>query len=288
MLSEEELNKYLNKQPPDSETDIFASTLEASSLSVNSAVASASGFNSILNPDISEFNQDKLLDNFNNAINNAFQNITKNGVRIDIDNKDIKGAGPKGSRISKLIQLILSIVKLPKRFLFLSKSIAEATAALTVSIDGIGKSVALGIRDIYMLIIAILNIIFKYFLCILSFTITTIAGCSFVHIITFIVLLVKLGVLYAADFIEWYIGVALTDMIEDAFEYIQWPEPINTICYSCFGKKVKLRDILTDVRVIEDIGNMITYDFNKRMPRYMRPGIPLGRAAMKSLDKAIK
>jgi len=288
MLSEEELNKYLNKQPPDSETDIFASTLEASPLSVNSAVASASGFNSILNPDTSEFNQDKLLDNFNNAINNASRNIMKNKVRIDIDNKDIKGAGPKGSRISKLIQLILSIVKLPKRFLFLSKSIAEATAALTVSIDGIGKSVALGIRDIYMLIIAILNIIFKYFLCILSFTITTIAGCSFVHIITFIVLLVKLGVLYAADFIEWYIGVALTDMIEDAFGYVQWPEPINTICYSCFGKKVKLRDILTDVRVIEDIGNMITYDFNKRMPRYMRPGIPLGRAAMKSLDKAIK
>lgn len=287
MLSDEELNKYLNIHP-DNKTDIIASELNASSLSLNSAVASVSGFNSILKPDTSGLNQEKLLDDFNNAIINAAQSIMKNKVQIEIDNKDVKGQGPKGSRINKLIQLILSIVQLPKRFLFLSKSIAEATAALTVSIDGIGKSFALGIQDIYILIIAILNITIKYFLCILSFIITTIAGCSIIHIITLVVLLIKLGVLYATDFIESFIGLELTYIVENSFESLQWPEPINTICYSCFGQKVEVRDILTDVRVIEDIGNMITYDFNKRMPRYMRPGIPLGRAAMKSLNKAIK
>ena len=58
-------------------------------------------------------------------------------------------------------------------------------------------------------------------------------------------------------------------------------------CYSCFGKRVKLRDILADVGVIQDIGNMISNDFNNVMPRYMKPSVPLGKSSLNSLDKAM-
>lgn len=290
MLSENEFQKYLNQNSDKIKTFLSSygkDTLSSSSLSKVDIKNTASGVGDFIVQGTKGLNQDDLIDNFKNAVSNASRSMMKTNVKLNIDKRDIKGKGPKGSKIKQLIQLILNIVKLPKRFFYLSKSIGEATAALTLSIGGIGKSVALGIKDIYILIIAILNIIFKYFLCILSFIITTISGCLLVHLFTFFVLLIKMVILYVTDFIDSTLQINTSDTIENAFEYIQWPESINKVCYTCFGKKVKLRDILIDVRVIEDIGNTIMYDFNIRMPRYMRPGVPLGKAASRSLDKAI-
>lgn len=287
MLSEDELQNALNRSSNKIKTFVSYSKNDPFPLPLTDVNAAASRFSKALNPNTVGLNQDQLIDNFKNAISKASQSMTPN-VKIEIDKRDIKGNGPKGSKISKLIQLILSIVKLPKRFAYLFKSLGEATAAFTLGIGGIVQSTALGIKDIYMLIIAILNIIFKYFLCIVSFVVTTMAGCSLLHVITFTFIMVKIAIMYMVDFINDTFKYDFTETVEEVFNYIRWPEPINTICYSCFGKKVKLRDILVDVNVIQDIGNTISYDFNNRMPRYMKPSIPLGKAAMKSLNKATK
>ena len=66
---------------------------------------------------------------------------------------------------------------------------------------------------------------------------------------------------------------------------LRWPDGIDSVCYTCFGQKVKLRDILIDVEVIKDIGDMISRDFSQVMPSYMRTSIPHGHAAMQFLDK---
>jgi len=242
----------------------------------------------LFNPDSKLFNLD--ADNMSKGLVNGalsqFKNVGK--VSVKIDKRDIKGDGPKGSKIRQLIQLIMGILKLPKRFMYLFKSFGEATGAMTLGMGGLFKSAALGAKDIYLLIIAILNIVFKYTLCIISFTVTTIAGCSLLHVITFTFVMIKVAIMYMVELIDRYLKIDFTDIVDAVFEYIKWPEPINTICYSCFGKKVRLRDIISDVGVISDVGNIISQDFKVRMPRYMRPSIPLGKSALKDLDKAIK
>ena len=67
---------------------------------------------------------------------------------------------------------------------------------------------------------------------------------------------------------------------------MKWPKSINLVCYTCFGKRVKLKDILADVMAIKTIGDIISYDFSVRMPGYMKRGRPFGIAAGKSFDKA--
>ena len=96
-----------------------------------------------------------------------------------------------------------------------------------------------------------------------------------------------LFIMFILDSFNEWTGIDMTPMLDKAVEYVGWPEPIGTICYSCFGKKVKLREVISDVGVIEDIGNMISYDFKNTMPRYMNPAVPLGTMAMDSLDKAV-
>ena len=93
--------------------------------------------------------------------------------------------------------------------------------------------------------------------------------------------------MFIVDLVNETVGLDMTPLVDRLTQYIRWPEPIGTICYTCFGKPVKLRDIISDVGVLEDIGNMITYDFTNTMPRYMGPAIPIGNDAMKHLDKAI-
>ena len=78
-------------------------------------------------------------------------------------------------------------------------------------------------------------------------------------------------------------GYDFSQQIDQAFEYIQWPKEIQLYCYSCFGEVVKVRDVLTDVGVLTDIGDMISYDFNIRMPNYMKPAKPLGKLAQKTV-----
>jgi hypothetical protein len=44
---------------------------------------------------------------------------------------------------------------------------------------------------------------------------------------------------------------------------------------------------MADVDAISDVGDKISYDFNVRMPNYMKPGVPLGKLAQKHLDLAV-
>jgi hypothetical protein len=248
---------------------------------------SSSDMSKVFNAHKSGINQGQIVNDFKNAVNNALRNLMKTKINLNIDNRDIKGGGPKGSKLKQLLQILLAIVKLPKRFLFLSKSLAEATAGFTISIDGFAKSVALGAKDIYAIIIAIANIIIKYWLCWISFTLTTFfAGCLFVHIITLFVALVYWGANAVIRYFQNKYNFKIIE-VDDSIEWMKWMEPINTVCYTCFGKKVKARDVLTDVQVIEKLGNTLNYDFNTRMPRYMKRGAPLGRAALKSLNTAV-
>ena len=239
----------------------------------------------LLNPDTASLNVDSLVKNVVGGFASSFSNA--GGFKLNINNSNIRDNRKNKGLIPDLIGLIMGVVELPMRFSYLFKSLMEGTGALGLGIGGLTRSVALATKDIYILIVALLNIIFKYFLCILSFTITTFGGCFFIHIISLFFVMLHLFIIFILDTINEYTGIDVTPAVDDAFEYIRWPTNIHFVCYTCFGKSVKLRDILVDVGVIEDIGNMISYDFNNSMPRYMKPGIPLGTAALKSLSKAM-
>jgi hypothetical protein len=251
-------------------------------------ISDTSGFADLINPDSysSALDADRLMDSvvsgfaYDMPDTDKLANTVKDFVKIEGDKS---GDGI----LMQLIKLILSIVELPMRFGYMSAALIEATAGLGVGIGGITQSVALATKDIYLLIITILHIIFKYFLCIVSFTVTTIGGCYFIHIFTLLFLMSYSFAIYITDKINDSFGINLSPMVDSAMERISWPSTIQTICYSCFGMPVKLRDVLADVGVIEDIGNMISYDFNNTMPRYMKPAIPFGKGALKSLDKAM-
>lgn len=255
----------------------FASTPDMNSMK--------DGLSGLLNPDTSGLDGDSLLNSVINGFASGFDGMGK--VGLNINNSDIKGDDSGGGIISKLIKLILGIVELPMRFGYLFGALMEGTGALALGIGGIAQSAALGTKDVYLLIIAILKIIFKYFLCILSFIITTIGGCFLIHVITLFFVMVYLFIMFLLDTVNEATGVDLSPMVDKAADYVKWPEPIGTICYSCFGTPVKLREVIADVGVLEDIGNMISYDFNNTMPQYMKPAAPLGSDALKMLDKAM-
>ena len=246
---------------------------------------SKNNFEKMLNPDTSSLNAEQLMDNVIGGFASAFSGAAS--FNITTNNSKLKGDEPDGGIIAKLIALIMNLIKLPLRFGHLFASLTTGTASLALGIGGITQSVALGTKDIYLLIVAILNIVFKYTLCIISFVLTTISGCLFVHVLTLFFVMVYLFIIYLADLFNDHTGIDFTSTIDQVVENIRYPDFINNTCYSCFGKPVKLREILVDVGVLTDIGNMISYDFNNTMPQYMKPATPLGNLALDSLDKAI-
>lgn len=228
---------------------------------------------------------DTILGGFASTISSMGRGVV-GGFKIN--NSKINGTGGKGGILKQLIDLVLGIVKLPIRFLNMFKAMTYAGGALGLGIGGIAQSFALGTKKIYKLIFAILKIVFKYALCIVSFWITTtFGGCIFVHVISFFFVVLHLLIVYIIDTIHEYIGLDFTFIVDNVFENIKWPSPIQSLCYTCFGKPVKLRDVLSDVSVIDQIGKEISYDFNYHMPRYMKPAIPFGKKSLKSLDKAM-
>lgn len=247
-----------------------------------------SGVSGVFNMDKSGFDADKLMNDALSGFSSSFSRM--GSFKFNVNNSKIdgdEGDCDSGDIICKIIQLIRGIFEIPKRFSYMSLALMEGTGSIIMGIEGISKSIALGTKDIYLLIIAILNIVFKYSLCILSFIITTIAGCLLIHPISLIVLIIYLGIMFIVDKIHSNFGVDFSSNVDQVFDHIKWPEAIQMYCYSCFGKRVKLRDILVDVGVISDIGDMINYDFNNRMPEYLKPAKPLGKLAQKHLDIAV-
>lgn len=205
-----------------------------------------------------------------------------------------------GGPIALLIKIILGIIKLPVKFGYTFAALMDSTQALATGLEGLGKSTVLGITDIFKLSMAILNLLFKYFLCILSFTLTTISGCFLVHAITFSIYVILLIFPLSAYAIREKTGYDITPHIDKAFEMLdaadeqqarfshihltKWPETINLVCYSCFGKKTPMREVISDFAAIKDLGDSITFDFTKRMPQYLHNAIPPGKSALKNLD----
>jgi hypothetical protein len=246
---------------------------------------SLSNFGKTISDKVPSFDEGQILGNFINGLNSALSGT--NSIKFDINNSKIKGKRGTGNIIKDLINLILGIIKLPIRFGYLFKSGIEASGALALGIGGLSQSIALGTKDLYILLITIIKIIIKYFSCILSFTITTIGGCALIHPVTLFFVMIYLFVVFILDIIKEKTQIDLTSSFDSMVEKVQWPSFIQMFCYSCFGKKVKLRDLLADVGVIQEIGKTISNDFNNVMPRYMKPSAPLGKSSIKSLDKAL-
>lgn len=246
---------------------------------------SASNFGKTINEQIPSLDDGKLLDNVIAGFASNFASMKS--VSFNVNNSKVDGDGGSGDIITDLINLILGIIELPVRFAYLFESGLEASGALALGIGGLTQSIALGTKDLYILIIAIIKIILKYFSCILSFTITTLGGCALIHPVTLFFVMIYLFIMFILDIVKDKTGIDLSPSFDAMAENVKWPSFIQMFCYSCFGKRVKLRDIIADVGIIQDIGNMISNDFNNVMPRYMKPGIPLGKASLNSLDKAM-
>ena len=244
--------------------------------------------------------KDKLLNTALNGLGGlsgklAFKMPNFGGSKVKEEEDD-------DSIIKQLIKLIMGIIRLPLRFMSMSQALINGTVALATGIDGLAKSAILGTKDIITLVIAIIKIVAKYFTCILSFIITTLAGCFLIHGITFIFCVLYLIFPVTAYFLEMVSGYDMMPDVDAMFEILgeaddqlgqytggiyalKWPDAIRNICYTCFGQKVKLRDVLIDVEIIKDIGDMIMRDFTQVMPSYLKTSIPFGRAAMQHLDK---
>jgi hypothetical protein len=206
--------------------------------------------------------------------------------------------------IKQLIKLIKGVITLPIRFTNMSLSLSFATTALATGIDGLGKSLVLGSKDIITLVSVIVKFVMKYIICIVSFVITTMGGCFIIHCFTFMCYVLYLIFPFTAYCIQMVMDYDINPHIDAMFEELRnadeylgqytggiyalrWPDPIQSICYTCFGKKVKLRELLIDVGAIQDVGNTISTHFTKVMPNYMRSSVPHGQRAMNYLDAAV-
>jgi len=251
--------------------------------------------------DASRLNAKELMDRVISGF--AVPNITGR-FKAPSFGPPIKGDDDNDDIITQLIKIIMGVITLPKRFYNMFQSLTNATEALAKGIDGLGKSVQLITKDIFTLIIAVLGIIFKYWMCLLSFAITTAGGCFLIHGITFACSVLYLIFPVTAYFIKsattydimplvdaMFAALSAADEQQASFSGVyltRWPEAINRICYTCFGKPVKLRDVTADLGAIGDIGIMIANNMNVRIPWYMRDGIPPGRRALMHMDMALK
>ena len=245
---------------------------------------------------------DALLGTALNGLSGLSSNLAFNMPtfgKTDVDKDD-----DEEGIIPELIKLIKAIVHLPMRFMNMSKSLAFGTVALATGIEGLAKSAILGTKDIITLIIAIIRIVAKYFICILSITITTIAGCFLIHGVTFMFYVMYLIFPASGYFVELATGIDIMPTVDAMFEMLgeidnvmgqytggiyamKWPDAISNICYTCFGEHVQIRDVLVDVDVIKDIGEQMSFDFGKVIPGYMSPSQPYGHTSMQYLDKAL-
>ena len=275
---------------------------------------SASKHFSSYTPDFNEFGDD-VKNQMNDALNSATDQMhsvvgqissTLSSVRIPSmpgGGKKVDGDGPSGGILEQLVALIIGIAEVPIRMMYIGEGLVESTIALALSMEGLGQSIALAGEDLWYLIVAIAVVVWKYALCMISFVITTIAGCFMVHIFTFLISVLFLIFPLSAYVFEYVSGIDISPQIDEAFEkmhefdhiladytgmyLMQWPDSINLVCYTCFGSPVKMKDILTDVWSIKSAGDMISYDFSVRMPQYMKNAVPPADAAGTAFNKAM-
>jgi len=185
-----------------------------------------------------------------------------------------------------LIDLILGIIQIPERFGHLFMGTIHSTEMLAKGISGFFQSAALGINDIVLMIFAFIKIVAKYWMCILSF-IVTLAPCFVIHIITAICFVIYYWLIYVPiSGIDRVLGTSSMKTVDKALSFVWWPKPISMLCYSCFGKPVKLSDILDDIEIFSELGDKMNSDFNVTIPRYMRPAVAPAKRANREINAA--
>lgn len=208
--------------------------------------------------------------------------------------------------IKQLIGLIKGILTLPMRFTNMFQALTNSGIALGLGAKGLGESTVLGIKDLFLLFVAIIKVIIKYAKCMVSFTLTTVfGGCLFPHVITFLFYILYLIFPITSFLMYSATGFDLDPYIDSFFEMIhkadddlvkagtmpfnvtKWPEWINMWCYMCFFEEVHLKDVLNDVMVVKQVGDLITHDFNVTMPRYLRAAKGPAISAKQHLDAAM-
>lgn len=206
--------------------------------------------------------------------------------------------------IPSLIQILLSVIKIPTRFDKVFGMLSNGGTALGEALAGLGKSGYLGIKDLIILVMAIVKVIVKYWKCVLSFWITTFyGGCFIFHPVTLLFYILYLIFPITAYIVWSFTTFDLNPYIDTMFEEIdradeqfaemagfhitKWPDVINQWCYTCFFQEVKLKDVLKDIMVVKDIGDMITRDFNEKMPMYFRPAKKHALLAKRNMDAVV-
>jgi hypothetical protein len=200
-----------------------------------------------------------------------------------------KRANEKPKNIfQELIDLILGIISIPGRFRHLLQSSMYSVEMFALGISGFFQSTALGITDIFLLLFAILQLIVKYWICVLGFIIT-IFPCFIPHIITILCYIIYYWLIYMpVSFIDKKLGTSSMKTVDKSLSVISWPSAINLLCYSCLGTNTTLSDFSNDIGIITEIGDKMNVDFNVRIPRYMRPAIPAAKRVNKHLNAAFE
>jgi hypothetical protein len=253
----------------------------------NSLDAAAAGFGS-----------GGMFGNMSYSIGSGIKSTRRGGATESVDKRGL---------IRQLIGLIKGIITLPMRFANMFQALTNSGLALALGAKGLGESTVLGIKDMFLLFVAIFKLCIKYGACMVSFTLTTVfGGCFIPHIITFLFYVLYLIFPIASFLVYSASGFDLDPYIDSMFEMIhlqdealveagtmpfhvtKWPEWINMLCYRCFFKEVHLKDVLRDVMVVKHIGDLITHDFNVTVPRYMRPARGVAVSAKQHLDAAIE
>jgi hypothetical protein len=231
---------------------------------------------------------------------------TKTDVNVNKNLPKTKKPKPaKGGLIPTIIQIVKMTLKLPTRFDKIFQAFQNSTMGLLFGIEGISKSLALGVYDIMMILYNIFRAVLKYINCIVSFLVT-LPFCAFIHVITLIFYLIYLPFPIMALLIYLATGMNFMPYIDYVFEMIdyaddifaewnglgihfaKWPPLINTLCYSCFGKKVKMRDVFGDISIIGKSGKKLGRDFSVVMPRYMKRSTPYLKRSMRNIGQVFK
>jgi hypothetical protein len=194
----------------------------------------------------------------------------------------------EGGGILALIKMIIGVIELPVRFSHLMAATLHTSLMLVKSVEGIGKSTVLGIKDISLFLYAILRVFVKYGKCI-PWPFIVLTMCGFTYFITFICYMMYFWLIYMPiNTFDKAIGSNFLAVVDDALAIIWWPEAIDKLCYTCFGEKIYLKDFLDDLESVKEVGRMVKTDFEYRIPKYMEPGKPSAKLAKKELDKAFK
>lgn len=257
------------------------------------------------------FNLNSYTDSINNLIN-SFNGLGGDSFSVGADgsckpkpknktanNNYGSGSGEK-NMLKGLIKIFLGALKLPTKFDAIFSGLESAGNSLAFGLEGIVKSVFLGIEDVILLCIALFVFLSKYFVCFITFIIN-LPSCFITHVIT-----AASSVLYLIFPLTSYIfwsgtGISLMPYYEAGFAQIgsfddmfyilfgfnlfKLPPSIIKKCYTCNGKILKLKDVITDAMKISKVGDKISGDMTRTVPRYLKPAMPhLIKTAM-AVDK---